>query len=89
MSKEATIAKLERFLGPAQAAATAAECMVRAGIDSLDTPDDRLRFARELERGGGALAAVGNAIAVQSILEGAKGRKESGTYERPIVSRKA
>lgn len=80
MSREAALAKLRRVLGATKAEEVTRSTMMRAAITSLDTPSERLRFARALIEAGGVLEALGNSIAVQSILEGGE---ESGTFQRP------
>lgn len=80
MSREAALSKLRRVLGAAKAEEVTRSTMMRAAITSLDTPSERLRFARALIEAGGVLEALGNSIAVQSILEGGE---ESGTFQRP------
>ena len=71
MSSSAALARLERVFGAAKAREIAAEAMRVCAISSLDDPNHRLIFARELIQRGGVLEAIGNSIAVQAILEGA------------------
>lgn len=71
MSREATLEKLERILGPARAQQVTVDTMRAGGIADLDHPDSRLKFGRKLAEQGGVLAAIGRAIAIQAILEGA------------------
>jgi hypothetical protein len=71
MSREATLAKLERILGATRAQSATADAMRAAGIYSLESPEDRLKFGRALAEQGGVLAAIGRSIAIQAILEGA------------------
>lgn len=71
MSREATLAKLERILGATKAQAATVEAMRAAGIVDLDHADNRLKFGRALADQGGVLAAIGRSIAIQAILEGA------------------
>ncbi|NUP09601.1 MAG: hypothetical protein HOW73_26445 [Polyangiaceae bacterium] len=83
MSSKATLAKLERVFGAERANELIHECMQSAGIKSLESADERLMFARALIRLGGIYDAIGNSIAVQALLEGAKEGETSGTFVRP------
>ena len=71
MSSSAAIAKLARVFGAAKAQEIATDVMRVCAISTLDDPNHRLRFARELLQRGRVLEAIGNSIAVQAILEGA------------------
>lgn len=75
------MAKLRRVFGAAKADEIVASTMRRAALTSLDTPTERLRFARELIKNGGLHEALGNSIAVQAILEGGE-ENPSGTFQR-------
>lgn len=64
--------KLINVLGEERAKKVIAETMTRAGLRSLETPDERYRFACELMTQGGVLEAVGRAMKIQALLHGAK-----------------
>lgn len=64
--------KLINVLGEGRAKKVIAETMTRAGLRSLETPDERYRFACELMTQGGVLEAVGRATKIQALLHGAK-----------------
>ena len=66
------VQKLINVLGAERARKVIAETMARAGLRSLETPDERYRFATELMTQGGVLEAVGRAMKIQAILHGAK-----------------
>ena len=83
VSSSAAIAKLARVFGAAKAQELATEVMRVCAISSLDDPNHRLRFARELIQRGGVLEAIGNSIAVQAILEGAGSGTATPRAERP------
>ena len=71
MSREASIEKLERILGQERASSVVANAMKIAGVSDLDDPTSRLRFGRALCRNSGVVEAIGRAISIQAILEGA------------------
>lgn len=71
MSREASIEKLERILGHERASSVIAAAMKAAGVRDLDDPTSRLRFGRALCRKSGIVEAIGRAITIQAILEGA------------------
>lgn len=64
--------KLEYLLGKDKAASVTAEILSRAGLTSIESPDDAYRFALVLMRRGGLLEAAGRAIKIQAILNGAR-----------------
>ena len=64
--------KLINVLGEERAKKVIEETMKRSGLRSLETPDERYRFACELMTQGGVLEAVGRAMKIQAILHGAK-----------------
>ena len=80
MSREAVLAKLCRVFGAPRADEIVVSTMTLAGISSLETPHERLRFAKQLIKGGGVYAAIGNSMAVQALLEGG-GKHPSGTFQ--------
>jgi hypothetical protein len=63
--------KLVNLLGAERAETVVRETLQRIGLETLNTPDDRYRFAKELLKQGGALGAVGRAMRIQAILHGA------------------
>lgn len=65
------IAKLRQVLGDDRANALVARKMLELGLTSLDTADDRYRFGGALIKDGGLYEAIGRAIMVQAILQGA------------------
>lgn len=81
MSRVSALAKLTRVLGAQKAEQIVRDVMSAAGVQDLDNPDQRLRFARELIQMGGVYDAIGNAIAVQAILQGAKERRTTGIVD--------
>jgi hypothetical protein len=68
---ERAIEKLRSIMGEKEADLIVRETMQKASISNLDDPDQLLKFADELMKHGGVLAAIGNAIKIQAILEGA------------------
>ena len=64
--------KLVNLLGRERADAVVLQTMQRIGLETLSTPDDRYRFAKELIKQGGVLEAVGRAMRIQAILHGAR-----------------
>ena len=65
------LSKVLNMMGPDRGRAAIADAMRRASLTSLQTPDDRLRFACALMESGGICAAIGRAIKIQAILHGA------------------
>lgn len=78
--------KLQRALGAERAREVVSIVLRATALVDLEAPDDRLKFARELMRRGGVLEAIGNSIAVQAILEGAKDSRTTGTFARPSAA---
>lgn len=78
--------KLQRALGAERAREVTSIVLRATSLVDLEAPDDRLKFARELMRRGGVLEAIGNSIAVQAILEGAKDSRTTGTFARPSAA---
>jgi hypothetical protein len=70
--RDPALQKLFNMMGRDRAGPIIAETMRRAGLRSLDSPDDRYRFACELMQRGGVFEAMGRAIKIQAILHGAK-----------------
>lgn len=77
--------KLESILGKERARELIAEVCNELGIDSVQTPNDRLAFGEALIDRGGLFEAIGRAIKVQAILHGAKpaDRSPSGVRRLP------
>lgn len=77
--------KLESVFGRERARQLIADVCREIGIESLDTPNDRLAFGEALTERGGLLEAIGRAIKVQAILHGAKPpeRPASGVRKLP------
>lgn len=82
----AAVEKLQRALGAERAREVTSDVLRATALVDLEAPDDRLKFARELMKRGGVLEAIGNSIAVQAILEGAKDTRITGTFARPSAS---
>lgn len=77
-ASSACVEKIVRVVGVEEAERVTSEGMRRAGLSELDSADARHRFGVELIRMGGLLAGVGNAIAVEAILECDQAPGESG-----------
>jgi hypothetical protein len=65
------LGKLVRVLGPEQGRAMADETLRQIGLPSLVSADDCLRFGEALIARGGLLEAIGRAIKIQALLNGA------------------
>jgi hypothetical protein len=68
---ERAIEKLRNIMGEKAADLVVRETMQIASISNLDDPNQLLKFADALMKQGGVLVAIGNAIKIQAILEGA------------------
>jgi hypothetical protein len=64
--------KLTNVLGPEKATALVTDALRKAGLTSIESPDDRFRLGCELMTRGGLLEAIGRSIKIQAILHGAK-----------------
>lgn len=64
--------KLIKVLGQQRGETVISETMRSARLTSLDAPDERYTFGVELTKRGGLLEAIGRAIMVQALLQGAK-----------------
>lgn len=71
MSESAAVEKLVRVLGRPRAEALVAETLRQIGAPDLAAPESRLRFGHALTQRGGVVEAIGRAIKIQAILEGA------------------
>ena len=67
-------AKLVNLMGQQRANEVIRDAMARAGLTSISTPDERYAFGSALMSLGGLCEAVGRAIRIQAILQGAKGQ---------------
>ena len=64
--------KIRALLGEERGAEVINQTMRSAGLHSIDAPDERYRFGVELTKSGGLLEAIGRAVMVQALLQGAK-----------------
>jgi hypothetical protein len=64
--------KLQNVLGPERARKLFDDTLVELRLPQLLTASDRLRFGAALVRHGGIVEAIGRAIKVQAILQGAR-----------------
>jgi hypothetical protein len=71
MSDQA-LRKLENVLGAERAKTVTRDTLREIGLETLRTPNDRLRFGEALVHKGGLLEVVGRSIKIQAILHGAK-----------------
>lgn len=71
MSESAAVEKLIRVLGRARAEALIADTLREIGLQDLVEAESRLRFGHALTQRGGVVEAIGRAIKIQAILEGA------------------
>jgi hypothetical protein len=81
IATDPSLSKLLRVYGAERSTALVQDTMREIGVDTLQNPDDRLRFGAALIKRGGLLEAIGRAIRIQAILHGA--REESRTSARP------
>ncbi len=70
--KNDAVQKLVNVLGADRASRVIAETMKKANLSSLETAQDRYRFACELMTQGGLFEAIGRAMKIQAILHGAR-----------------
>jgi len=64
--------KIRTVLGTDRGNEVITSTMRAAGLTAIDTADDRYRFGVELTKRGGLLEAIGRAVMVQALLQGAK-----------------
>ena len=65
--------KLTNFMGTDRAQSLFHEILSEISLECLTSPDDRLRFGQALvKRPGGVEHALGRAINIQAILQGAE-----------------
>jgi hypothetical protein len=74
LQADPTLQKIVNVLGAERAGVLTREILQEIGLQSLETPNDRLAFGDALVRRGGVLAAIGGAIRVQAFLRGAKAK---------------
>ena len=73
MSQQIVWTKLVNFMGPSRARALMGDVLDKLGLAQLENAQDRLRFATELISRGGANSMIGQTIALQARLHGARG----------------
>ena len=71
MSESAAVKKLVHVLGRPRADALIADTLRQIGRSDLAAAENRLLFGHALTRHGGVIEAIGRAIKIQAILEGA------------------
>lgn len=71
MSEAAAVHKLVHVLGRPRAEALIADTLRQIGRGDLAAAENRLLFGHALTRHGGVVEAIGRAIKIQAILEGA------------------
>jgi len=71
-AKNDAVQKLVNVLGAERANVVVADTMRKAGLKSLESAQDRYRFACELMTRGGLFEAIGRAMKIQAILHGAR-----------------
>jgi hypothetical protein len=76
MSSRDARAKLVRMLGESRADSLIAEISAERGLSDLESADSRYLFASSLIARGGVLEAVGRAIRVQALLQGARANED-------------
>ena len=83
MSESAAVEKLIRVLGRPRAEALIADTLREIGLPDLTEAESRLRFGHALTQRGGVVEAIGRAIKIQAILEGAS---EASLATRPQLA---
>ena len=73
MSHQIVWTKLVNFMGPSRAHTIMRDILSQLGLPELRNADDRLRFATALMQRGGADSMIGQTIALQARLHGARG----------------
>jgi len=71
-AEDPSLNKLLRIYGEERANTLVQATMREIGVDTLQRPEDRLRFGAALMKKGGLLEAIGRAIRIQAILQGAR-----------------
>ncbi|MBL4685507.1 MAG: hypothetical protein JKY37_13010 [Nannocystaceae bacterium] len=64
-------AKVTKMIGAEKGSALIRETLLEMGVEELSFPNDRLRFALVLVAKGGLVGAIGSAIKVQALMQGA------------------
>jgi hypothetical protein len=77
MSADGARMKLVRALGEERATQLIAEVLAERSIPDLTSPNHRYTFAAALIERGGVFEAIGRAIRVQALLQGASGPERS------------
>ena len=72
MSQQLVWTKLVNFMGPSRAQSVMGEVLAQLGLTHLENANDRLRFGTALIQRGGAGSMVGQTIALQARLHGAR-----------------
>ena len=84
MTESSALQKLVHVLGRSRAEALTQETLRKIGRPNLADPESRLLFGHALTHHGGVIEAIGRAIKIQAILQGAEesvlsdGRNGSG-----------
>ncbi len=72
MSQQIVWTKMVNFMGPSRAKALMREVLQQLGLAELRNAHDRLRFGSALIDRGGANKLIGETIALQARLHGAR-----------------
>lgn len=72
MSQQIVWTKLVNFMGPTEARVLMGDVLGQLGLAELANANDRLRFGTALIQRGGASSMVGQTIALQARLHGAR-----------------
>lgn len=70
-ANDPSLSKLVRMYGPERTEELVRDTMRELGINAIVSANDRMRFGGALIKRGGLLEAIGRAIRVQAILQGA------------------
>ncbi|MEM9491321.1 MAG: hypothetical protein AAGC55_19395 [Myxococcota bacterium] len=73
MSHQIVWTKLVNFMGPSRARSLMSNTLEQLGLAELRSATDRLQFANLLIASGGANQFIGERIALQARLHGARG----------------
>jgi hypothetical protein len=83
--RELASTKLAKLVGPERAAGLVASVCRRASLETLDSPNDLLRFAEALGEEGGFVGAMGALLRMQAVLDGATPTR--GDEQEPPTNR--
>lgn len=72
MSQQIVWTKMVNFMGPSRASTVMGEVLGQLGLVELKSANDRLRFGDALIQRGGASSMLGQTIALQARLHGAR-----------------